>query len=168
MKKYNRALDYTVLALNELRNGKPVLAARLLASAVNEPDVGRAIAILEASNKQAFQQAVEVTAKKRLEAKKCIKANDEFPFQDGEGEGELAADLGEDFESDPLDEVTEVVDEADEVDAADGDDTEVDDDDDDDEDDDVEDAAPVTAAKKQTAAETMAQVLAKMQRQVSR
>ncbi len=51
MKKYNRALNWTVRALAELRAGKPVLAARLLASAAKESDVGDAIAILEASNK---------------------------------------------------------------------------------------------------------------------
>lgn len=156
MKKYNRALDYTVLALDELSKGKPVLAARLLAKAAEQKDLPSAIAILEASNKQAFKSE-QVTAKKRLTA------GDDFPFEDGQGEGELAADLGEDFDGDPLDEVGE-------------DDVAVEadlDDDEDDEDDDGEDAeeeieeevtAKAKPAQKVSASVAMARVLARMER----
>lgn len=158
MKKYNRALDYTVLALDELSKGKPVLAARLLAKAAEQKDLSSAIAILEASNKQAFQSE-QVTAKKRLTA------GDDFPFEDGQGEGELAADLGEDFDGDPLDEVGE-----DDV-AVEADLDEMDDDDDDD--DDGEDAeaeieeevtAKAKPAQKVSASVAMARVLARMER----
>lgn len=120
MKKYNRALDWTVLALAELHAGKPVLAARLLASAVKEADIGDAIAILEASNRHAHKTTVAAAAaaaatKKpaaqpvvALASKKRLTASDEFPFKDG-GEMEAEADdLGDtDFDSDPLDEVSD-------------------------------------------------------------
>ena len=162
MKKYNRALDYTVLALDELSKGKPVLAARLLAKAAEQKDLPSAIAILEASNKQAFKSE-QVTAKKRLTA------GDDFPFEDGQGEGELAADLGEDFDGDPLDEVGEddVAVEADLDEMDDGDD-EAEDDDDDGEDAEAEIEEEVTAkakpAQKVSASVAMARVLARMER----
>lgn len=154
MKKYNRALDYTVLALDELSKGKPVLAARLLAKAAEQKDLPSAIAILEASNKQAFKSE-QVTAKKRLTA------GDDFPFEDGQGEGELAADLGEDFDGDPLDEVGEddVAVEAD-----------LDDDDDDEDGEDAEEeieeevTAKAKPAQKVSASVAMARVLARMER----
>ena len=155
MKKYNRALDYTVLALDELSKGKPVLAARLLAKAAEQKDLPSAIAILEASNKQAFKSE-QVTAKKRLTA------GDDFPFEDGQGEGELAADLGEDFDGDPLDEVGE-----DDV-AVEADLDEDDDDDEDGEDAEEEIEEEVTAkakpAQKVSASVAMARVLARMER----
>lgn len=86
MKQYNRALDYTLLALAELTAGKPALAARLMATAAKQPDVHRAIAILEASNKHAAA----------VEAKVVTAA--EFPFAE-----ELEGGLDED----PLSEVDE-------------------------------------------------------------
>lgn len=115
MKKYNRALDWTVLALAELKAGKPVLAARLLASAVKEADIGDAIAILEASNRHAHKTTAAAAAKKpaarptvALASKKRLTASDEFPFKDG---GEMEADADDlddtDFDSDPLDEVSD-------------------------------------------------------------
>lgn len=101
MKTYNRALDYTVLALNELKNGKMELAAKLFATAGKQADLSVAIATLEASNKYAFAlQANSVTASKRL------RANDEFPFgneTEVSEEQEIESDL--DTETDPLDEV---------------------------------------------------------------
>ena len=101
MKQYNRSLDYTVLALAELKKGNGVLAARLLAKAVEQKDVNAAIAILEASNKQAFQ--VQANSKARL------KASEEFPF---EGAGEECAAEEEDFMSgDPLDDIAAELDE---------------------------------------------------------
>jgi hypothetical protein len=154
MKKHNRSLDYVLLAMSELHKGKPVLAARLFASAHKEADFVDAMKILEASNSQAFKaEQAAVTAKSR------IKASDEFPFEDGHGEGELAADLGEDFEGDPLDEVEDV-------------DLQVEASDDDDEDEDDDDAeettpAPVTASpRKESAAAAMARVLSSMKRTV--
>lgn len=82
MKKYNRALDFTALALNELSKGKPTLAARLLAKAVASPDCKSAIGILEASNRAAFA----VTAGRR------VRASDDM-------------DMDDDMEGNPLDEV---------------------------------------------------------------
>lgn len=161
MKKYNRALDYTVLALDELSKGKPVLAARLLAKAAEQKDLSSAIAILEASNKQAFQSE-QVTAKKRLTA------GDDFPFEDGQGEGELAADLGEDFDGDPLDEVGEddVAVEADLDEMDDGDDGDEDDDDGEDAEAEIEEEVTAKAkpAQKVSASVAMARVLARMER----
>lgn len=121
MKKYNRALDYTVLALAELRAGKPVLAARLLASAAKESDVGDAIAILEASNRHAYKTTVAAAAAKKpaaLASKKRLTASDEFPFEDGEVDADAddGMDLDNtDFDSDPLEEVADF-DNGDEVD----------------------------------------------------
>lgn len=151
MKKYNRALDYTVLALAELSKGKTVLAARLLAKAGEQQDLPSAIAILEASNKQAFNT-------ERLTAKKRLIANDEFPFEDGQGDGELAADLGDDFEGDPLDDLEDDV----AVEAADEDGEDLDDDEDDEDDEMEEDVPPVAA--KVSASVAMARVLASMER----
>lgn len=95
MKQYNRALDYTVLALAELQKGNSVVAAKLMATAVKQKDVTAAIRILEASNKQAF---VGARAAKRL------KANEEFPFEGGDMEAE--ADTEDmDMDTDPLDEI---------------------------------------------------------------
>lgn len=145
MKDYNRALDYTALALDSLRQGKPVLAARLLASAAKQPDLKKAIAILEASNKYAFSK---IQAKAVQAGKKRLKANDEFPFEDGQGEGELAADL----EDDPLDDVIEEEDEVLEADA----------DEDDNEDDEVEEEEVTEEVVPASA--VMAKVLSQMQR----
>ena len=158
MKKYNRALDYTVLALDELSKGKPVLAARLLAKAAEQKDLPSAIAILEASNKQAFKSE-QVTAKKRLTA------GDDFPFEDGQGEGELAADLGEDFDGDPLDEVGED-DVAVEADLDEMDDEDGEDDDGEDAEEEIEEEVTAKAkpAQKVSASVAMARVLARMER----
>ena len=91
MKNYNRALDYTVLGLAELKNGKPVLAARLFAQAVEQSDIEAAIKVLEASNKHAFA----VQAKARLTAEEEV-------VEDVEDEGD-------DYEADPLEEVADFV-----------------------------------------------------------
>lgn len=100
MKQYNRALDYTVLALSELTKGNGVLAAKLMASAVAQPDIDRAIDILEASNKQAFALQAKV-------AKQRLTAADEFPFAE-EVEGGAEDDLVSDaMDGDPLDEIEE-------------------------------------------------------------
>ena len=99
--KYNRAIDYTVLALNELKNGKPVTAARLLAEAVKQSDINVAIATLEVNNKHAF--SVQAAAKKTT-ASKRLKAADEFPFNENEV-GDDETEVASEFEGDPLDDV---------------------------------------------------------------
>jgi hypothetical protein len=87
--KYNRALDYTALALVELKAGNGSLAARLMAKAVEQSDITAAIATLEFSNKQAF--SLQASAKKvDASPKKRLKANDEFPFTDDATEQEAA------------------------------------------------------------------------------
>lgn len=139
MKTYNRALDYTALALNELTKGNHVLAARLLAKAANESDVTHAIQILEASNAQAFAlQAKTQSAKVRK-----VTASDEVDLEDDEEIMELDGDV----EQDPLDDIED------------------DEDGDDAEDDDTEVTAKVT--KTNRAAEMQA-VLAKMVRRSGR
>jgi hypothetical protein len=120
--QYNKALDYTVLALDSLRQGKPVLAARLLAKAGEQTDLTAAIQILEHSNKAAH--AAELKAK--LEAKTTspatrLKASEEVveeaPAPEMEVEEapaveveveEVAAVEEDEFAGDPLDEVDPV------------------------------------------------------------
>ena len=103
MKTYNRALDYTALALNALAEDKnPVMAARLLAKAAQQTDVQAAIATLEASNKHAF--ALQAAAKKTQAAAPArLKASEEIFEEEGDDEGtedEMEAAFGED--DDPL------------------------------------------------------------------
>jgi hypothetical protein len=121
--QYNKALDYTVLALDSLRQGKPVLAARLLAKAGEQTDLTAAIQILEHSNKAAH--AAELKAKlaakattpaTRLKAsEECVAeevpapAVEEAPAP--EAVEEVAAVEVDEFEGDPLDEVDPVVEE---------------------------------------------------------
>jgi len=93
--QYNRTLDYTVLALDSLVNGKPVLAARLLAKAAEQSDVHAAIKILEHSNKTAHAAMVQASAAKRLQA------SEECP------DGEVCEADAED--GDPLDEIDDEV-----------------------------------------------------------
>ena len=103
MKTYNRALDYTVLALSELKNGKPVLAARLMAEAVKQPDLDAAITLIETNNQYAFQM--------QAKARTAVKAGEEFPF----GEQELESseeEVAPDFDADPLEEVADAEPEA--------------------------------------------------------
>jgi hypothetical protein len=104
MMNYNKALDYTVLALNEMRNGKSVLAARLFAKAAEQSDLTAAIRILEASNATAYKAMVaaksvkqEPAAKSRLQA-----------AADGEVDTpeEPEVDMG-DMDGDPLEQVAD-------------------------------------------------------------
>jgi len=112
MKTYIRALDYTVLALNELSKGKHVLAARLLAQAVKEPDLPQAIATLEASNKYAFAleagaTKARVVAPQKTSANTRLTAAEDFPFDptieaDADTEFEDDEELDAEFDGDPL------------------------------------------------------------------
>ncbi len=125
--QYNKALDYTVLALDSLRQGKAVLAARLLAKAGEQSDLTAAIQILEHSNKAAH--AAEVKAKLEAKAKATspatrLKASEEVmeeevPAPEVEVEveeapapapevEEVAAVEEDEFAGDPLDEVDPV------------------------------------------------------------
>lgn len=105
--KYNKALDYTVLALNEMSNGKPVLAARLFAKAAEQSDLTAAIRILEASNAAAFtelQASTKTAPKARLKAE----AEDEI---DTPVEPEIEED---EMEGDPLEQVADFEEEGEE------------------------------------------------------
>ena len=102
--KYNKALDYTVLALNEMTNGKPVLAARLFAKAAEQSDVKDALRILEASNAQAFTQ-LQASAKAAPKTRLKAEAEDEI---DAPVEPEVEE---EDLEGDPLEQVADFEDE---------------------------------------------------------
>ncbi len=99
MKQYNRTLDYTVLALAEMKKGKPILAARLFAKAAEQSDVTAAIAILEASNAHAYKMTA-ASKKPVISSKQRLTASDEFPFDGSDVEADEM-----DMDSDPLDEV---------------------------------------------------------------
>lgn len=77
MKQYNRALDLMALAAVKFTEGKTTLAAGLMVKATKEPSFARAIAIIEASNGQAYttaKTAAKVKAKKRALASEEDKA----------------------------------------------------------------------------------------------
>lgn len=66
MKKYNHALDYTVLALAHAVDGEFEKAGKLLLKASKQSDVKRAVAVLEASNQQAFDgEKAKIAAKRK-------------------------------------------------------------------------------------------------------
>jgi hypothetical protein len=104
--KYNKALDHLALALNELTRSKPnpTLAARLLAKAASMPDANRALAIIEASNCQAFerQQASRLQVAKTRSSRARVSAADEeeaeFPINKYD-------EVDAEFDDDPVTEV---------------------------------------------------------------
>jgi hypothetical protein len=104
--KYNRALDWTALALKELSAGNTTLAAKLMVKASQEPSLKDAIRIVEASNKQAYVK-LEASKKAAVEAatKTRLKASEE----------EAEEEVEEDVEQDPLDEIEDEEDEVEEV-----------------------------------------------------
>lgn len=110
MKQYNRALDRVLLAMNEMRQGNHVLAAKMFASATKEPDFERGMAIIEASNKH----AAAVEAKAREEAAK-LEAAAKAPVKSAkvQASDEFVEDL--DVEQDPLDEIEDEEDDGDDV-----------------------------------------------------
>jgi hypothetical protein len=119
--KYNRALDYTALALQSLNKGEPVLAARLLAKAGEQKDLTAALQILELSNKTAMAQNVKAGTLKlkasALASKSRLKASeeddmdlddlpDDLPDADLEDEDAvIESDEMDDLECDPLDDI---------------------------------------------------------------
>lgn len=110
MKQYNRALDRVLLAMNEMRQGNHVLAAKMFASATKELDFERGMAIIEASNKH----AAAVEAKAREEAAK-LEAAAKAPVKSAkvQASDEFVEDL--DVEQDPLDEIEDEEDDGDDV-----------------------------------------------------
>jgi len=72
MKVYNRALDFMALAMDQHARGRTKTAAKFFMQASQSPDLKAAIAIIEASNAQAY------TAKVKAEAsRKTVKASAE-------------------------------------------------------------------------------------------
>lgn len=66
MKTYNRALDYIALAMVHASKGRPQTAAKLFMKASTSPDMQQAVAIIEASNAQAYAlKASAQTAKRK-------------------------------------------------------------------------------------------------------
>lgn len=69
MKVYNRSLDLLTLALSQAKLGNAVTAAKMLVKASQASDSEKALAILEASNAQAFDiQAKAIAAAKVVKA----------------------------------------------------------------------------------------------------
>jgi hypothetical protein len=69
MKTYNRSLDFVALAMDSFAKGRVKTAAKFFQEAVAASDAQRAIAIIEASNTQAFTARVEAKAKAPVKAK---------------------------------------------------------------------------------------------------
>lgn len=109
MKTYNRALDYVAIAMDQHSKGRVKTAAKAFASAMTSPDVKAALAILEASNAQAFKAKLEakVSTKVSVEAKAEIK---QLARLFGDNEELNAAAFGE--EPEPEGEPEKVEDEA--------------------------------------------------------
>jgi hypothetical protein len=111
MKAYNHSLDFTVLALAHAVDGDYTAAGKLLLKASRAHDVKQAVAILEASNAQAFanqqKASKQVKAAAKTSAKTRVRAfdiGDESDIDeligDGDDEEEVDAELedGEDEE----------------------------------------------------------------------
>lgn len=117
MKTYNRALDFMALAAVQFTKGRPQVAAKLMVKATASSDFAQAIAIIEASNGQAFaakeaEKARLAAAAKKVAAKKKVKASEE-----DEALESLVGDLDE-LDTDAGDAVEDEV-ELDEVEASD-------------------------------------------------
>lgn len=115
MKKYNHSLDFTVLALASAADGDFQTAGKLLVKASKAHDVKDAVAILEASNAQAFDRQVKAS-KTATKAAKRVKASTQVRAFDIGDEDEIS-ELIEDEDVDGQDD-----EEVEEVDAADEDD----------------------------------------------
>jgi len=117
--KYNRTLDCVALAIQAFtRDGDEVLAARLFAKAMAQPDVQAAMDTIEASNRYAFSQlqasraaATKTEAGDKSTPKARVKASEEEaemptekPAEEKEAEMPVEADA---FDGDPLDDVVE-------------------------------------------------------------
>lgn len=87
MKTYNKALDYAALAIASYRNGDEARAAKLFMKAATASDASRAVAVIEASNAQAFEAA-----------KKAKKVNAEFEVNTDEID-DLIDDEGEEVDA---------------------------------------------------------------------
>lgn len=112
---YNRSLDYVTLAMAHGRKGNHEMAAKLFAKAIQASDAVKAIGILEASNKEAYEATAKAkkvaAAKKPVAAAKRIKAADE-EFEMGD-EDELEGLVGDgEEEEEPVEGAAEDEDDA--------------------------------------------------------
>lgn len=124
MLKYNRALDCLALAAQAMhRDGDEILAARLFAKAMKQPDIQAAINVIEATNRHAFAQ-LEAAAKRKpvqtataaaktapqakpATAVKRVQAAEEMAEEESEFPVEEAPIEADAFDGDPLDDVEE-------------------------------------------------------------
>lgn len=111
--KYNKALDLILAASVKAHAGNTVLAAKLMATAIREPDFARGMQILEASNanaegapvietaapKKAVKAAVAApAAKPKVQARKATAAvedEDDAEFDMGGDDADLEVLVGE-------------------------------------------------------------------------
>jgi hypothetical protein len=101
MKTYNRALDNMALAANHYLQGNEIVAAAFFLKAATSPDVTQAIAIIEASNAQAYEAASTKPAAKapvRAAAKKQITAGERKQLAALVGAEVVIAEFGEEVE----------------------------------------------------------------------
>lgn len=105
MKTYNRALDNMALAANHFLQGNEIVAAAFFMKAAQSPDVTQAIAIIEASNAQAYAAAstkTEAGAKAPVRAsKKQINAAERKQLAALVGADVVKAEFGEEPEGEP-------------------------------------------------------------------
>lgn len=104
MKVYNKALDFTLLALASAANGDMQKAGALLVKASRSPDVKRAVAVLEASNAQAFAgEQARVQAAAKAKAKPEVKAAKRVAAAAAPAKTKVKAfDMGDEAEIDGL------------------------------------------------------------------
>lgn len=104
MKTYNRALDNMALAANHFLQGNEIVAAAFFMKAAQSPDVTQAIAIIEASNAQAYAAAATKTeaAKAPVNAsKKQLTASERKQLAALVGADVVKAEFGEEPEGEP-------------------------------------------------------------------
>ena len=104
MKTYNRALDNMALAANHYLQGNEIVAAAFFLKAATSPDVSQAIAIIEASNAQAYAAASTATtaAKAPVKAsKKQITAAERKQLAALVGAEVVKAEFGEEPQGEP-------------------------------------------------------------------
>lgn len=97
MKAYNHSLDFTVLALAHAVDGDFATAGKLLVKASKAHDVKAAVAILEASNAQAFANQQKAASKQVKAASKTSAKTRVRAFDMGD-EGDIDELIGEDHE----------------------------------------------------------------------
>jgi hypothetical protein len=95
MKAYNHSLDFTVLALAHAVDGDFHTAGKLLLKASKAHDVKAAVAILEASNAQAFANQQAAAGKRPVKASTKTAAKTRVRAFDMGDEGDIDELIGE-------------------------------------------------------------------------